>query len=58
MAKNILLKEVSEKTNEAICVKKAELLLNGKDYTKPKIVEEIIKEWLEFKAIANGTIKA
>ena len=58
MAKNIHLKEVTPITNEAICVKKAELLLNGKDYTKPKIVEEIIKEWLEFKAIANGTIKA
>ena len=49
MAKAILLSNLCQLCNDAILKKKIELLSAGKDYTKPEIVAEIIKEWAKLK---------
>jgi len=49
MAKAILLSPIDTTCNDAINEKKIELLSQGKDYTKPRIVLEIIKEWKVLK---------
>ena len=45
MTKSITLTNLCQACNDAITAKKIELLSIGKDYTKPQIVAEIIKEW-------------
>ncbi len=54
MAKAILLTNLCDVSNQAITLKRIELLKQGKDYTKPQIVAEIIKEWRILKTKTNG----
>jgi hypothetical protein len=49
MAKAILIQNMDEKCNEAINIKRAELLLQGKDFVKSEVVVAILHEWLEAK---------
>jgi hypothetical protein len=61
MAKAILIQNMDDKCNQAINKKRAELLLEGKDFKKSEVVVEILHEWLNTKNIlpsyaTNGTI--
>jgi len=61
MAKAILIQNMDDKCNQAINKKRAELLLEGKDFKKSEVVVEILHEWLNTKNIVpsyatNGTI--
>jgi hypothetical protein len=47
MAKAILIQNMDDKCNEAINKKRAQLLLEGKDFKKSEVVVEILHEWLE-----------
>jgi hypothetical protein len=49
MAKAILIQNMDDKCNEAINIKRAELLLQGKDFVKSEVVVAILHEWLERK---------
>lgn len=49
MAKTLRLNCLDDMTNEAINLKKAQLLLNGKEYTKEACVYEILYEWLNIQ---------
>jgi hypothetical protein len=49
MAKAILIQNMDDKCNEAINIKRAELLLKGKDFKKSEVVVEIIHELLDRK---------
>ncbi len=49
MAKAILIQNMDEKCNEAINIKRAELLLQGKDFVKSEVVVAILHEWLSSK---------
>jgi hypothetical protein len=60
MAKAILIQNMDDKCNQAINKKRAELLLEGKDFKKSEVVVEILHEWLDAKSIVpsyaiNGT---
>ena len=60
MAKAILIQNMDDKCNEAINKKRAQLLLEGKDFKKSEVVVEILHEWLECKILPptyaiNGT---
>lgn len=46
MAKSLRLNSLDNISNEAINLKKAQLLLDGKEYTKEACVYEILCEWL------------
>ena len=56
MAKAILIQNMDDKCNQAINKKRAELLLQGKDFKKSEVVVEILHEWLDGKNIVptNG----
>ena len=49
MAKAITITNLDDKCNQAINVKRAELLLQGKDFVKSEVVVAILHEWLERK---------
>ena len=49
MAKAILIQNMDDKCNEAINIKRAELLLQGKDFVKSEVVVAILHDWLEMK---------
>ena len=51
MAKAILIQNMDDKCNEAINKKRAQLLLEGKDFKKSEVVVEILHEWLECKIL-------
>ena len=61
MAKAITITNLDEKCNQAINIKRAELLLQGKDFVKSEVVVAILHEWLQGKNkvpsyATNGTI--
>lgn len=49
MAKTLRLNCLDNITNEAINLKKAQLLLDGREYTKEACVYEILCEWLNIQ---------
>lgn len=49
MAKTLRLNSLDDMTNEAINLKKAQLLMSGKEYTKEACVYEILCEWLNIQ---------
>lgn len=63
MPKAILLAPIDALTNAAINEKTAELILSGRNLTKPAIVMEIIREWHEMRKerqvgiVLTGTLK-
>jgi hypothetical protein len=46
MAKNILIQNMDTMANEAINLKRAELLQQGKDLKKSQVVVEILHDWV------------
>jgi len=57
MAKAITITNLDDKCNQAINVKRAELLLQGKDFVKSEVVVAILHEWLHEKK-TKASIKA
>lgn len=64
MPKAILLKPIDALTNAAINEKTAELILQGRNLTKPAIVMEIVREWHEMRkerqigVVLTGSLKS
>lgn len=57
MASNLRLRNLDDLANEAILLKKAEVLMQGKEYTKEACVYEILYEWLHIKKTCESTPK-
>lgn len=54
MSKEYRLRAMPDEFTQALNAKRAELLLQGKDYTRECVLLEIVREWRELKAIQTG----